>query len=189
MKQNVYDFDQTIYRRDSTFDFYLFCIRRKPMVLMELPVLLGYSVLFTLKLYPKTEFKEKFYRFLRHLDAVDDLVEEFWMLHGEDMASFYLSQHRDDDIVISASPEFLLIPICKKLKIKKLIASKVDKLTGLYCGENCWGEEKLRRFREELPGVEIGEFYSDSLSDAPLAGMAERAFLVTKDGPEPWPGR
>ena len=34
---------------------------------------------------------------------------------------------KDDDVIISASPEFLLKPICKKINIKYLIASNVDK--------------------------------------------------------------
>lgn len=187
MKCNVYDFDQTIYKRDSTFDFYLFCIQKRPQVLAEFPILLVYSILFTLKLYPKTSFKEKFYRFLRHLDSADKLVEEFWEQKETGIADYYRKNHRDDDVVISASPEFLLEPICRELNIGTLIASRVDKKTGHYSGENCWGEEKLRRFREELPEVEVGEFYSDSLSDAPMASVAEKAFLVTKNGIIPWP--
>ena len=189
MKYNVYDFDKTIYKRDSTFDFYLFCIKKKPRILTELPVLTGYAVLFVLKVCSKTEFKEIFYRFLRHLGSVDELVEEFWNLHRGGIADYYHDTHRDTDVVISASPEFLLKPICKQLSIHKLIASRVDRHTGIYFGENCWGEEKVRRFREEMPDAEVADFYSDSLSDTPMAAIAERAFLVTSGGIVPWPGK
>lgn len=187
MKYNVYDFDKTIYQRDSTLDFYLFCIKKQPGILAEIPTLLFWSILFLFQRSSKTAFKEKFYRFLRHLDSVDDLVAEFWKINRDRIADFYLRGHRDNDIVISASPEFLLEPICRELNIPTLIASRVDKCTGLYSGENCWGDEKLRRFREELGQASIGEFYSDSLSDAPLAGIAEKAFLVRKHDAIPWP--
>ena len=47
-----------------------------------------------------------------------------------------------DDVIISASPEILLTEICRRLGIKYLIASKVEKITGKYYGENCYGKEK-----------------------------------------------
>lgn len=189
MKYNVYDFDKTIYKRDATFDFYLFCIKKRPRILTGLPALMGYAVLYAFKGSSKTEFKEIFYRFLRHLGSVDELVTEFWDQHRSGIAEYYHEVHRDSDVVISASPEFLLEPICRQLQIHKLIASRVDKHTGIYFGENCWGAEKVSRFRDELPGAEVGDFYSDSLSDAPMAAIAERAFLVTREGIVPWPGR
>ncbi len=187
MKHNVYDFDQTIYKRDSSLDFYLFCAGKRPVILAEIPVLLICSVAFLFRILSKTAFKEKFYRFLRYLDSIDDLIAEFWKVNRDKIADFYLEGRKDGDIVISASPQFLLQPICRELGIAHLIASKVDPSTGLYDGENCWGEEKLRRFREELGEASIGAFYSDSLSDAPLARIAEKAYLVRKNHIIPWP--
>lgn len=186
MKHNVYDFDKTIYKRDSTYDFYRFCIKKRPVILVEIPVVFLYAVLFAFQLCSMTAFKEKFFRFLRHLDAVDDLVAEFWEANQEEIADFYRTGRREDDIVISASPEFLLQPVCRILKIERLIASRVDKRTGRFEGENCWGEEKLKRLREEMPGVTVGEFYSDSISDAPLAGIAEKAYIVQHGRLIPW---
>ncbi|MDE6357601.1 MAG: haloacid dehalogenase-like hydrolase, partial [Eubacteriales bacterium] len=82
------------------------------------------------------------------------------------------------DIIISASPEFLLKPICEKLGIKYLIASKVDKKTGKYEGLNCYGAEKVIRLNKEMPNTEIREFYSDSFSDEPLAELADKSYIV-----------
>jgi phosphoserine phosphatase len=68
-----------------------------------------------------------------------------------------------------------------------LIASRVDPKTGQYTGRNCDGAEKLRRFREEYGETPVEEFYSDALSDAPMARIAQRAFLVKGDRVTPWP--
>ena len=181
MKQNAYDFDKTIYKSDSTMDFYFFCMKKQPKVIFELPVIMTYALLYFFRICSKTAFKEKFFRFLRHLNSVDALVEEFWDLHQDKIAPFYLVGHKPDDIIISASPEFLLQPICQRLNIRHLICSRVNKHTGQYDGLNCWGEEKLRRFKSEMPDVIIDKFYSDSLSDAPMAGIAETAYLVKKE--------
>ena len=53
-------------------------------------------------------------------------------------------------------------------------------------GENCHDTEKVRRFRALYPDAEIDEFYSDSLSDSPLAELAGKAFLVKKGRLSEW---
>ena len=39
----------------------------------------------------------------------------------------------------------------------------------------------------EYPNTEVGEFYSDSLSDTPMAKLAQRAYLVKGSEFFPWP--
>ncbi|MBR1482225.1 MAG: HAD-IB family phosphatase [Ruminococcus sp.] len=175
---NVYDFDKTIYDGDSTADFYLFSLKRHKKILLSVPSLLGAFVRFyVFKSGSKTDFKQVMYRFLRRCDTEKD-VADFWAEHRRGIKDFYLLQQKDDDVIISASPEFLLEPICATLGIRYLMASKVDPHTGIYSGVNCHGKEKVRRFYERFPDGKIDEFYSDSYSDAPLAAIAEKAFLV-----------
>ncbi|MBR6523011.1 MAG: haloacid dehalogenase-like hydrolase [Clostridia bacterium] len=176
---NVYDFDETIYHGDSTRDFYFFCLKNYPQVAKYLPMQGWYAIWFGLKVMPKTQFKEKFYSFLKTIPDIDGAVEVFWRSHEKNLKEWYIAQKKDDDLIISASPEFLLAPICGKLGIK-VIASRVDKKSGKTEGENCWGEEKVKRFNA-AGGGEIDEFYSDSYSDTPLALLAKKAFLVKGD--------
>ena len=183
---NAYDFDKTIYENDSTADFYLFSLKRHPKIFLLGPSLLA-SVMryYALKRGTKTEFKEVMYRFLRYCDIERD-VEDFWDKNQAKIKKFYLAQQKPDDVIISASGEFLLKPICKRLGIANLIASRVDPKTGRYSGENCHGKEKVRRFYEEFPGAQIEEFYSDSYSDSPLAEIAQKAYLVKGENISPW---
>lgn len=181
---NVYDFDETIYDGDSTVDFYKYCLRRRPYIIFRFP--LWTALRFVLDSRKKLQFKERFYRFLRAFDDIDSEVLRFWDRHEKNIKRWYLENHRPDDVVISASPEFLLRPVCKRLKIPVLMASVVDKKTGLYSGENCWGKEKVRRFYERFEDGKIDSFYSDSYSDAPLAEIAEKAFIVSGEKITPW---
>ena len=96
-----------------------------------------------------------------------------------------MAQKRDDDLVISASPEFLLRPVSHALGFA-LMASPVDQATGRYEGENCHGAEKVRRFREKYGQAHVEGFWSDSRSDSPMAALADEAWLVTKEGVVPW---
>ena len=184
---NVYDFDNTIFEGDSTARFFMFSLKRHPKIFGKVPsIIKAYTRFYLLKKGTKTEFKQTMYRFLTCIEDIDAELREFWEFNAERIKPFYLRQQRSDDVIISASPFFLLFPICKKLGINHLIASEVDPHTGVYTGENCHGEEKVRRFRECFKNAEIESFYSDSYSDTPMAEIADKAFMVKKDMVTPW---
>lgn len=174
---NIYDFDKTIYGGDSTVDFFRFVLARHLRVLGCVPKILFTAIKYKCGKCTKKRFKEVFFCFLPKLSDVDAEVEEFWRLKSKKIMSWYLNIKRKDDIIISASPNFLLEPICKKLDVS-LIATLMDKNTGEIIGENCKGEEKVRRLEERFGKPEIESFYSDSLSDLPLAKISDRAYLV-----------
>lgn len=175
---NIYDFDETIYDSDSTKDFYFYCLKKYPKILLSVPIMAWTFFLYILGVKTKTQFKEKMYRFLTYVPDIDSALNDFWNINEHKVKSWYKDRQKDDDIIISASPEFLLKPICERLGIKNLMASKVDKHTGLYDGENCWGEEKVKRLYEKFPNAKCEEFYSDSLSDTPLAELADKAMII-----------
>lgn len=178
---NIYDFDETIYYSDSTRDFYFYCLKKYPKMLLSVPKMIWAFLMYILGVKTKTEFKEKMYTFLRYVPDIDSALSDFWDIHESKIKDWYRNRQKQDDIIISASPEFLLEPICKRLGIKNLIASRVDKLTGKYTGENCWGEEKVKRLLGEMPDAVCEEFYSDSLSDTPLAMLAKKAMIIKGD--------
>jgi len=183
---NVYDFDGTIYDGDSTLDFYFFCLKKRKKILLALPAQSMGSLLYTLGLIDKTAFKEYFYRFLCELKDTGRLTNEFWKINAAKIKTWYLRCQKQDDIIISASPEFLLKPVCRQLGIKSLIASRVNPNTGRCEGPNCRGEEKVRRFAAAFSGAHIDAFYSDSLSDRPMAKLAQKSFLVKGNKIFPW---
>lgn len=182
---NVYDFDKTIYDGDSSIDFFKFALKRNKRIARRFFPILGAGILYTLKIKNKDYFKSAFFSFVQDIDAVDEYVNDFWERQSGKIKKFYLKEHRDDDVIISASPEFLLAPIASKLRFN-LIATEVDKKTGKLLSKNCYGEEKVRRFQKEH--LEIDKFYSDSLSDTPLAKIAKEAFIVRGEEVTPWPG-
>jgi len=175
---NVYDFDKTIYRGDSTLDFYKCILKKNPKVIKYIFIQIIFAIRYIIKNIDKTRFKEKFYIFLKCIDNVDEEVLVFWEKNEKKIEEWYVEKHRSTDVVISASPEFLLKPICDKLGIKFLMASIVNKNTGEYTGKNCYGKEKVLRYRKEFDNEKIDEFYSDSLSDLPLKEISNKSFLI-----------
>ncbi len=184
---NVYDFDQTIYFPDSSYDFFRYCLKRFPSaVLPVLPAGIALALAYRRGRVGAKELKQQLFSFLSRLDDTDRIVADFWSSHRRKLQSWYLKQKRDDDLIISASPEFLLLPVARELGVR-LIATRMDRATGQITGENCHDEEKVKRFFASYPDGKINSFYSDSLSDRPLAALAERAFLVKNGQLKPWP--
>ena len=177
---NGYDFDGTIYDGDSSVDFYLFCLKKNKKILLQLPIQIYGVILYILGIIEKTQFKEYVFSFVKRIDNIDSYVKEFWDHNSKKIKSWYLKQKEKTDIIISASPEFLLKPLEKKMNIK-VIASKVDKDTGKFIGKNCHDIEKVKRFNEEVKDKKLKAFYSDSMCDKSIMNIAENAFCVRKD--------
>ena len=186
---NVFDFDKTIYNGDSTADFCLWLIKRYPSVSLDFISNLGVVLRYKRGKISKTEMKENLYKCLRRVPDMDAELALFWDKHMKNIEKWYLDIKREDDVIISASPEFLLTECCKRLGIKHLMASRVDSRTGKYDGLNCYGAEKPKRFDEYFGASErekIETFYSDSYSDAPLAVIAKNAYLIKGHKPTTW---
>lgn len=181
MKVNLYDFDKTIYDGDSSVNFYKYCLRKKPIIIIYSINFIIYYLLYKLNISTKEKAKEKLFKFVTKFSNVDNIIEEFWSININKIKDFYKDKDHSNDIIISASPEFLLKPICDKLKVKDLIASPIDKNTCLYHGKNCYGEEKVRRLKSKYKDIEVIEAYSDSLSDLPMLKLATNKYIVKKN--------
>lgn len=182
---NLYDFDGTIYSGDSSVDFYLFSLKKKPSLIRFLPRQVGGFCSYGMGKIEMRELKSRFFSFLEGMDT-EKMVRDFWKSHIGKIGNWYLSRKEPEDIVISASPHFLLKPICDQMGIETLVATEVDPVSGILLGENCKGAEKLRRLNEECGVTSVDCFYSDSLSDLPLARVAKYPFLIKKGTIVPW---
>ena len=178
---DIYDFDKTIYKGDSSIHFYFFCLSKKPGLLVYLPYQLWHLILFLMKLEDRNTFKKHFFVFLRGLDDTATVVEWFWQSHYQKIKPWYQDKDHSKDVIISASPEFLLQPLVGKLKPYRLIATHMDPANGLINGKNCRGQEKVVRLRQVLGKPMVKKAYSDSLADLPILSMAEEGFIVKGD--------
>jgi len=182
---NVYDFDGTLYNGDSTLDFWWFSLRRHPKVLLSFPKALWSGIRYRFFHGSLENFKAAFFGFLPSLPNAEMEVRAFWDKHQKKIFSWYLEQKQADDVIISASPGFLVEECCKRLGVD-LIATHIDMKTGELQGQNCKGEEKVRRYQEKYTEAVIEKFYSDSFSDTPMAVLAQQSFFVKNGKIIPW---
>lgn len=184
---NVYDWDKTIVPFDSTARFYFRCLKKDISLLKYAPHQLKGFILFFLKKIDKTEMKSYLFVFLPHIDNIDDKILQFWQENIVYVNQWYKKQKRDDDLIISASPYFLIKPACEMLGIKNVIASQVDKYTGEILSKNCSSQEKVNAFiKAGYKKEDVDKFYSDSYSDRYLARLAKKAYLVKGQKIKDW---
>ena len=180
VKINLYDFDGTIYDGDSTVDFIKYTFKKYPKSLLHIPCIIWNAFKYVIHLQGKTKMKEKFYGIFKYVDDMDSHLDSFWNTHEKNIMQYYKDKKsHKDDVIISASPEFLLKPISRKLKVKYLIASRVDRETGKTTGYNCHDVEKVKRLNEVFDDYVVLETYTDSIkSDTPILMLANKQYLV-----------
>lgn len=181
---NIYDFDNTIYEGDTGVDMMLYGFKKYPLKVIK-------CVIRGLKLKKKynslniSEVKEEFFSFLYEIKDLNKFIESFIDSHMKNIKPWYKNQQKENDTIISASYDLWINPFCERLGIKNIICTKVDD-KGKIIGENCKGEEKVKRFREEFPNVEVLESYSDSSTDIPMLLLAKKPFIVDGNKIKPY---
>ncbi len=174
-----YDFDKTIYSKDSSVDFFFYMIFSRPYLLIFTLWFLIIFALYGMKLVDKKRFKELMFFFVPWHKNIDKIVDKFWMHNANKIQQWYTKQKKDDDIIISASLLFIVKPAFEMLNVKNYIATNYNTKTGKIIGENCYGEAKRKEFERLYPKQTLDAFYSDSMSDSPMYIISNKAFLVT----------
>lgn len=175
---NVYDFDDTILEGDTEAYFWPWIFKNYPHLEKYHSKYLFYITVQKMGLITRDDSRPNIYSFLQDLENIDEIVEKFWDEHEHYIKKWYLQNQREDDVIVSASPEFLLIPICRRLGIKHLIASHMDKKTGKLPDKFNYAEQKVVRFKEVYGDAKIECFFSDSESDRFIARLADKAIKV-----------
>lgn len=173
-----YDFDKTIYKKDSSTEFFVYMIFTRPYLLLFAPWYLIVLALYGMKLLSKKRTKECLFFFIPWFSNIEHIVDKFWSHNANKIQDWYAVQKKEDDIVISASLSFIIKPVMDVLNIKNWIATNYSVKTGKIYGDNCYGEAKKVEFERLYKGQKLEAFYSDSLSDLPMMEMADKAYLV-----------
>ena len=171
---DIYDFDKTLVPFDSGSLFIFHCLVRYPWIIVFLPLIAVGFLLMMAGAISINAFKRFCFCFVPFI-PLEKAVKSFWDRHEKDVFQWFKERERYA-VVISASPDFLLEEIQKRLGFEKLICSRHGK-RGELLGENCRGEEKVRRLYEEFnkEDIEVIDVYSDSVkNDMPIFLLATR---------------
>lgn len=196
-KLAIFDVDFTMTKKETFIEFYKFMIKRDPRLFLKLPNVLFSGLLYALKLVPLKNTKEKFISFIDGIkeDDMQEHVKEFYkkrlskILYKDAIDTIKEKKKEGCKIyLISASAEFYLNELYNIKEVDKVIGTRFLCEKGEHKsrmeGENCKGEEKVKRLMEELKkeNIEVdfknSYMYSDSLSDLPLFNLVGNPYLI-----------
>lgn len=179
MKYDLYDFDLTAFPYDCETVFLFETMLTHPWLFFLIPYQLVCITLYFLGFGGK--YKGKCFIFLKFVNG-EKLVKKFWKRHEKLIYPFFYKDNRNyPSVVCSASPEFLITPICKKHGIDVVIATRMDIRNGKIIGKNCKDKEKIKRIKEKLPDAVFRNVYSDDLkSDIHIFRLGEKCFKAKR---------
>lgn len=196
-KLAIFDVDFTITKRETLLEFYLYMVKRKPYLLKHMPKSFFSAFLYLIKVHDARRAKESFISFINniHEEEMNSLAKDFYRdrfskIFYKDAIGMIKKLKSEGFMVflISASPEFYLKELYNIKEVDLVIGTRFTLSGGKYnssvIGENCKGEEKVRRLMESLKEKNIdvdfknSYMFSDSLADTPLLSLVGNPYLI-----------
>lgn len=177
----VFDFDNTIYRGESSIDFALYMLRYNKRILLFLPDLLWNLISYKLCIVSREKLERRINDaikvIVRDREELLRLSRSFWLRHSHKLDEHILRLIDEEDLIITAGPFFLIDAIKHRLNTRNLICSEVDWERREVSYFN-FGDNKVKRYRELCGEKKIDRFYTDSFNDKAMMDIAERVFIV-----------
>ncbi|WP_050606956.1 HAD-IB family hydrolase [Clostridium niameyense] len=196
-KLAIFDVDYTLTKQETLIQFYKFMLRKNPFLIKHIPKILISGILYGFKILEAGKAKEIFIGFIDGITEEDmqNYVKEFYknklskILYKDAIDTMRkLKRNGFKVYLISASAEFYLNELYNIKEVDKIIGTKFTVEDGYYNrkmkGENCKGEEKVKRLKEVLKEENIdvdfkaSYMFSDSLADLPLFKLVGHPYLI-----------
>lgn len=188
----AFDFDGTLTRKDSLFEFIRFVFGTRRMlwgVLIQVPWL----VLMKLHLYSNEKAKQRmlshFFRGMpydRFVALGKQFSERLHTIQRPEIVQLLLQYQEVGDmvVVVTASIVEWVLPFCQSLGVDCVLGTQLEVkdgvLTGTFCTPNCYGAEKVTRLLKVFPARQTYTLiaYGDSRGDKELLAFADESHWI-----------
>lgn len=177
----AFDFDQTIYDGYTGRDFCFFMTARRPWLVLLMPYLIVVALLTLFRMISVKKSAELLLMPYIRTKKLTYFVSKFWDKNEKRIMQWYKDIHRDDDIIVSATPRFFLEEICRRIGVTRLICTEMDVKKSKIIEPYCYRDGKWRLFTEAFgEDAVLDEYYTDTMRDKYMLERANRGFFVKK---------
>ncbi len=131
---NIYDFDNTIYDGESVWDFFISYIKVNPSFVRFIPRVIYAFAKYKLGKLTVDQMIKNYAPVIKkcycEYDKWEEFTVKFWDEHMHKIKPFYFNVRKDDDVILTASPDLTIKEIAKRLNIRNIVCSVVDNETG-----------------------------------------------------------
>ena len=180
---NVFDFDNTIYRGESSVDLAIYMIRNNKRIILYLPKIFYNLIKYKLCIVNKKHTIDAINDFMQNvLSGKEELlgaVYGFWAKNRCKLDTNMLNRIKRSDVIITAGPDFLLNGIRDVLNTDNILCSSVDteKMKVRYLN---FGSSKAKFYKKKYGNGRIDCFFTDSYNDKALMQLSEHVYIVKK---------
>jgi HAD superfamily hydrolase (TIGR01490 family) len=191
----LFDIDKTLIPYDSFLKWIACVIKKKKSGFWRLPGLLLSGITAFSSPQKLTRYKEKWLSLADGLteEEIAELSEKFVkeriipdLKNGAEEA---VRRYKDSGYTVifaTASPEVYFRYLAEYFEVDYFFGTQAQNCDGKWkiVGQNCKGQEKIRRILEKLPENEIDKDesvgFSDSMSDYPFSQLVKKFYMVDK---------
>ena len=191
----LFDIDKTLIPYDSFLKWIACVIKKKKSGFWRLPGLLLSGITAFSSPQKLTRYKEKWLSLAEGLteEEIAELSEKFVkeriipdLKNGAEEA---VRRYKDSGYTVifaTASPEIYFRYLAEYFEVDYFFGTQAQNCDGKWkiVGQNCKGQEKIRRILEKLPENEIDKDesvgFSDSMSDYPFSQLVKKFYMVDK---------
>lgn len=190
----AFDFDGTITKKDTLFDFIIFC-KGKFRLLVGLIVLSPILIAYKLKIVKNSTAKQLLFSYYFKGDSIEafnkkgkEYIQRINRISYADSLE-RMNWHKQQGhtiVIVSASINNWIKPWSDTIKIDKVLSTEIELknniITGKFSTNNCYGPEKVSRLLKEYPvrSEYILYAYGDSKGDNELLEIADYAIRYKK---------
>jgi phosphatidylglycerophosphatase C len=196
----IFDLDRTLTRRGCFTPFILYVAIRRPRRFLSFHRIILAALLKIVGLYRRDDIKLLMWREVvgglsrEEAETLGNTFARVWIqneLRRQTKTNIKKHQEAGDRLILAtAAMDIIAGPIGRTLGFDDIISTRTHwtaegRVSGNFDGENCYGEEKLRRVN-----LILGDFapsktlaYSDHVTDLPILLWAENGIAVNPHRP------
>ena len=196
----IFDLDRTLTRRGCFTPFILYVAIRRPRRFLSFHRIILAALLKIVGLYRRDDIKLLMWREVvgglsrEEAETLGNTFARVWVqneLRRQTKINIKKHQEAGDRLILAtAAMDIIADPIGRTLGFDDIISTRTHwtaegRVSGNFDGENCYGEEKLRRVN-----LILGDFspsktlaYSDHVTDLPILLWAENGIAVNPHSP------
>lgn len=150
MQVDIYDFDKTVVPFDSALKYWGFCMVHNPWIILLLPFQFIWGMMMLTHIISVRTCKKVAFLYIRLINNEKN-VKKYWDKYEKYVYDWFKPENRKrTTVLISASPDFLIEEIARRMNVDYVICTTHDRKHGIMRSEVCRQRRKGQKVQRSV---------------------------------------